>query len=157
MERADVDGNFGIEVHLALDRTNHLQVTVYDQQHNSAVTRVDRNGDPLVIEQTSSPPLQIILLVNPVTSPTNRPTQTITGETIPLARIRIIDRDGWGYGRGRADENGNFSIQVELTLDALNRLKVSASDVNGAPGAANHVSTTVDRNGNRLNIVQVSR
>jgi len=152
---ADANGNFAVEIDLALGVTNHLEVYAYSGQEWASAT-VDRNGDPLEIEQTSPPPPPMTLLVDPVISPTDQPTQTITGETAPEVLISIVDLDGWGYGWGEADANGDFAVEIALTLGAINHLQVTAIGGNGGPGAGDCVSTTVDRNGNPLDIEQTS-
>jgi len=144
------DGLFAIQIGLAPGVTHYLEVAAYDGRDWTNTT-VDRNGDPLEIVQTSEP-ATLTLLVDPVTSPTDQLTQTITGETAPGAQVEVSgegDHRAWGV----ADANGLFAIQVWLAAGVTNHLEVWAYE--GSPGnIGRSANTTVDRYGAPLEIVQ---
>jgi len=90
----------------------------------------------------------LTLLVDPVASPTDQLSQTVTGETTPGAEVEITCEGG--RFQGQANGNGHFAIQIDLMPGITNHLAVLAT------AGQEQVSTTVDRNGAPLIIVQTS-
>jgi hypothetical protein len=98
-------------------------------------------------------------LVDPIISPTNLVQQTITGTArLTGARFLEISSEAGAFGcdsPGSSCTAGSFAIAVALLPNQTNHLTVCEGNENYCGGPA-QACTELDRNGNPLDIVQIS-
>jgi hypothetical protein len=87
-------------------------------------------------------------VVDPVTSPTNGSSQTITGVATGGGRVEVSG--GIGTATTTTPPEGHFTVEVDLAGGATNTLSVVSMDPAGNPGSP----VTVDWNSTALVIVQ---
>lgn len=121
----DDAGDFFITVFFKLNETNTLYAWCVDAAGNESDTiDIDRSGDPLVVVHDDIPPA---LQVDPVTSPTARLTQTITGASEPEVTV-VLARHDMESAMEETAGTGAFSIDVDLLTDTLSEFTAHATD-----------------------------
>ncbi|MCS5493021.1 Ig-like domain-containing protein [Curtobacterium flaccumfaciens] len=134
-EANDDDGDFSIELDEPLDDGEHkLELVAQDNAGNiSTPTPVTVDVD------TEAPDAPV------VTSPSDLDNGKgpITGTAEPGATVIIRDEDGDELGRGEANDDGDFSIELDEPLDdGEHKLELVAEDKAG--NESNPTDTTVD-------------
>ncbi|MCY1696367.1 Ig-like domain-containing protein [Curtobacterium sp. SL109] len=134
-DEADEDGNWTVELDEPLDEGKHdLEVVASDKAGNTSTPT-----DTTVDIDTKAPDAPV------VTSPADLADGTgpITGTAEPGATIVVRDEDGDVIGEGEADENGNWTVELDEPLDeGKHDLEVVASDKAG--NASDPTKTAVD-------------
>ncbi|WP_220038699.1 Ig-like domain-containing protein [Curtobacterium sp. MCLR17_040] len=132
---ANDDGDFSIELDEPLDDgDHHLELIAQDDAGNvSTPTPVTVDVD------TEAPDAPV------VTSPSDLSDGTgpITGTAEPGSTVIIRDEDGNEIGRGEANDDGDFSIELDEPLDdGDHKLELIAQDKAG--NTSDETTTTVD-------------
>ncbi|MCS6556919.1 Ig-like domain-containing protein [Curtobacterium flaccumfaciens] len=132
---ANDDGDFSIELDEPLDDGEHkLELIAQDDAgNNSEETKTTVDVD------TKAPTAPV------VTSPSDLSDGTgpITGTAEPGSTVIIRDEDGNEIGRGEANDDGDFSIELDEPLDdGEHKLELIAQDKAG--NESNPTDTTVD-------------
>ena len=132
---ANDDGDFSIELDEPLDDGDHkLELVAQDKAGNNSeetTTTVDVD--------TKAPTAPV------VTSPSDLADGKgpITGTAEPGATVIIRDEDGTEIGRGEANDDGDFSIELDEPLDdGEHKLELIAEDKAG--NTSEETTTTVD-------------
>ncbi|WIB42073.1 Ig-like domain-containing protein [Curtobacterium sp. MCLR17_058] len=132
---ANDDGDFSIELDEPLDDGAHkLELIAQDKAGNTS-----EETKTTVDIDTKAPTAPV------VTSPSDLADGTgpITGTAEPGSTVIIRDEDGNELGRGEANDDGNFSIELDEPLnDGEHKLELVAQD--DAGNESNPTDTTVD-------------
>ncbi|PZF51098.1 Ig-like domain-containing protein, partial [Curtobacterium sp. MCLR17_057] len=132
---ANDDGDFSIELDEPLDDgDHHLELIAQDDAGNES-----NPTDTTVDVDTEAPDAPV------VTSPSDLADGTgpITGTAEPGSTVIIRDEDGNELGRGEANDDGDFSIELDEPLnDGEHKLELVAQD--GAGNTSEETTTTVD-------------
>ncbi|WP_220036528.1 MULTISPECIES: Ig-like domain-containing protein [unclassified Curtobacterium] len=132
---ANDDGNFSIELDEPLnDGAHHLELIAQDKAGNESGPT-----DATVDVDTEAPDAPV------VTSPSDLADGTgpITGTAEPGSTVIIRDEDGNELGRGEANDDGDFSIELDEPLDdGEHKLELIAQD--DAGNTSEETKTTVD-------------
>ncbi|OII34136.1 hypothetical protein BIV02_17455 [Curtobacterium sp. MMLR14_014] len=132
---ANDDGDFSIELDEPLDDgDHHLELIAQDDAGNES-----NPTDTTVDVDTEAPDAPV------VTSPSDLADGTgpITGTAEPGATVIIRDEDGNELGRGDANDDGDFSIELDEPLDdGDHKLELVAQDKAG--NTSEETTTTVD-------------
>jgi hypothetical protein len=111
----DDTGAFVVDVELNADAENTLSVTVVDAATNESP------AVELLIEHDSE--LDDPITVAPVASPTSEATVTIMGTGAPMEDVEVTG--GAATAMATTDEEGAFMVDVSLTPNARNELRVT--------------------------------
>jgi hypothetical protein len=132
---ANDDGDFSIELDEPLDDGEHkLELIAEDKAGNTSDPT-----DTTVDVDTEAPTAPV------VTSPSDLADGTgpITGTAEPGSTVIIRDEDGNEIGRGEANDDGDFSIELDEPLtDGEHKLELIAQDKAG--NTSEETKTTVD-------------
>ncbi|WP_412163108.1 Ig-like domain-containing protein [Curtobacterium flaccumfaciens] len=132
---ANDDGDFSIELDEPLDDGEHkLELIAEDKAGNTS----DETKTTVDVD-TKAPTAPV------VTSPSDLSDGTgpITGTAEPGATVIIRDEDGTEIGRGEANDDGDFSIELDEPLDdGEHKLELIAQDKAG--NESDPTDTTVD-------------
>src|SRR5690606_2249270 len=115
---AGENGEFSVELDEPLTNGEELKVTATDTAGNkSDVTTVNA-------PDTTAPdaPINIAVSQNGL---------EVTGQAEPGSKITITDEGGKVISEGTADENGNFSVELDEPLTDGNAIDVTATDSAG--------------------------
>lgn len=109
------DGTFTIRVTLRPDVANELSATATDLAGNT--------GPATTATVTQDPDLDVPVALDPVVSPTQDTTVTLTGTTQAAATVNVAG--GAAPATTTSDGAGRFSVDVTLTPNTRNELRIS--------------------------------
>lgn len=127
------DGTFSVDVGLRANQRNEILVFAVAGGDTSA------SASAVVVHDDIAPNAPNL---DPQASPTGAEIIRMTGEAEPAATIDVTG--GMAAASGTADDEGFFSVDVMLTLDADNALSVTATDAAGNASEASAVTITQD-------------
>jgi len=132
---ANDDGDFSIELDEPLDDGEHkLELIAEDKAGNES-----NPTDTTVDVDTKAPTAPVVTSPSDLTDGKG----PITGTAEPGATVIIRDEDGNELGRGEANDDGDFSIELDEPLDdGDHKLELIAEDKAG--NESNPTDTTVD-------------